>query len=149
MVLGLLLGPSRRDRARDHRRAGAGGGCPPSHPWPGAAEAPVARAWLVSPSTSTSTSRAPWPDALHRRGIDVLMTSEAELLGESDADHLNSALATGRVLVTQDSDFLRLHEQGHPHAGIAFCAQGSRTIGQIVVGLVLIHELLTAEEMIG
>jgi len=85
-------------------------------------------------------------EALRRRGIDVLTAGEAGLLGMSDTEHLARALAAGRVFVTHDSDFLRLHQQ-HPHAGIAYCAQGTRTIGQLVTGLVLIHELLTPAEM--
>jgi hypothetical protein len=88
-------------------------------------------------------------DALRRRSIDVLTTSEAGMFGMSDVEHLAHALSDGRVLVTQDSDFLRLHEQGYAHAGIAYCAQGTRTIGHIVSGLVLIHELLTRDEMLG
>jgi hypothetical protein len=52
------------------------------------------------------------------------------------------------VLVTHDSDFLRLHQQ-QPHSGIAYCAQGTRTIGQIVTSLVLIHEILAPAEMAG
>jgi predicted nuclease of predicted toxin-antitoxin system len=88
-------------------------------------------------------------DALRRRGIEVLTTGEAGMLGMSDAEHLAHALSGGRVFVTQDSDFLRLHEQQYPHAGIAYCAQGTRTIGQIVSGLALIHELLSPDEMLG
>jgi hypothetical protein len=52
-------------------------------------------------------------------------------------------------MVTQDRDFLRLHRQEHPHAGIAFCEQGTRSIGQIVAGLVLIYEVLEPSEMVG
>ena len=53
------------------------------------------------------------------------------------------------MIFTQDEDFLRLHHAQQPHAGIAYCKQGSRSIGQIVAGLVLIYEVLTAEEMVG
>ena len=88
-------------------------------------------------------------DALRRRGIAVTTPSEVGLLGDDDTAHLAFALATKRVLVTQDSDFLRLHDQGYRHAGIAYCSQGTRIIGQLVTRLVLIHELLTAEELVG
>jgi predicted nuclease of predicted toxin-antitoxin system len=85
--------------------------------------------------------------ALRRRGIDVQSTAEAGLLGASDTEHLRASHAEGRVFVTHDSDLLRLHEQGTPHAGIAFCEQGSRSVGQIVRGLILIYEALDADEM--
>lgn len=87
--------------------------------------------------------------ALQSRAIDVLTAFEARLLGAPDIQVLDGALASGRVLVTHDSDFLRLHSQQHRHTGIAYCQQGARTIGEIVAGLVLIHEVLGQDEMIG
>jgi len=44
---------------------------------------------------------------------------------------------------------LRLHHQQHAHAGIAYCEHGTRTIGQMVAGLVLIYEALEPGEMLG
>ncbi len=86
--------------------------------------------------------------ALRRRGIDVLTAGEAGLRGIPDVEVLSQAGAAGRVLVTHDSDFLGLHQQ-QVHAGIAYCAQGTRTIGQVVAGLVLIYEVLESDEMAG
>ena len=86
--------------------------------------------------------------ALRRRGIDVLTVAEAGLLGASDAELLARSHAAARVLVTQDSDFLRLHQQQR-HSGIAYCAPSTRTIGQIVAGLVLIHEVLSPDDTVG
>lgn len=87
--------------------------------------------------------------ALRIRGIDALTAAEAGLLGLADAEVLNRSSAAGRVLVTHDSDFLRLHGQRYHHAGIAYCQQGTRTIGQLVASLVLIYEALEADEMKG
>ena len=87
-------------------------------------------------------------EALRRRGIDVTTTQDADLLGADDATQLEFCARQRRVLVTQDMDFLRLHREGASHTGIACCAQGTRTIGQMVRSLVLLHELLTAEEII-
>jgi predicted nuclease of predicted toxin-antitoxin system len=87
--------------------------------------------------------------ALRRRGIDVLTAAEAGLLSVPDAELLARSSAAGRVAVTHDSDFLRLHQQQHQHAGIAYCQQGTRSIGQLVAGLVLIYEVLEAGEMVG
>jgi predicted nuclease of predicted toxin-antitoxin system len=88
-------------------------------------------------------------EAPRRRGIDVLTAREASLLGASDDEYLERSCAEGRVLVTHDSDFLRLHQRQEPHAGIVYCQHGSRTIGQIITGLVVIYEILEAGEMAG
>ncbi|HLH26282.1 MAG TPA: DUF5615 family PIN-like protein [Chloroflexota bacterium] len=86
--------------------------------------------------------------ALRQREIDVLTVHEASLLGRPDHELLAHAHAAGRVMVTHDADYLRLHSQGVEHAGIAYCAHGSRTIGQIVERLVLIHEVFQPDEML-
>jgi hypothetical protein len=46
----------------------------------------------------------------------------------------------GRILVTHDADFLRFDAAGLPHAGIAYCAQGKRTIGYLVLELTRIAD---------
>lgn len=77
--------------------------------------------------------------ALRSRGIDVTLTQGADLCGCEDAAQREHALRTGRVLVTHDEDFLRLHAAGLEHAGIAYCPAGRRTIGQIARSLRLIY----------
>ena len=62
--------------------------------------------------------------------------------------HLMFAARSGRVLVTQDVDFLRLHAEGVQHAGIVYCPQHSRTVGEMLRLLLLIHSALAPEEMI-
>ena len=62
---------------------------------------------------------------LLRRNIDVTTAAQEDLLGKDDFTQLAFAAKSGRVLVTQDADFLRLHAQGQAHAGIAYCRQGS------------------------
>jgi predicted nuclease of predicted toxin-antitoxin system len=85
---------------------------------------------------------------LRQRGVDVTSVPEADKLGATDEEHLAFALAEGRVIFTQDDDFLRLAAAGKVHAGIVYAPQHMPT-GQIIQGLMLIHDLLTAEEMIG
>jgi hypothetical protein len=58
-------------------------------------------------------------------------------------------LTTGRVVFTQDEDFLRLNAAGVEHRGIAFCYQQTRSIGQIIAGLLLIWEVYEPGEMVG
>ena len=60
-----------------------------------------------------------------------------------------SRLANHRVIYTNDEDYLVLNDQGVAHAGIVFCHQGSRSIGEIIRFLVLVHACFSAEEMEG
>lgn len=83
---------------------------------------------------------------VRERGIDILSTPEARMLGASDEDHLALANRLGRVLVTQDRDFIRLHATGFAHSGIMF-AKPHFSIGEIVSKLVLFHATVDAQEM--
>ena len=86
---------------------------------------------------------------LRKEGIDVVTATDTGLRGRSDAEHLTHAHTTGRVMVTQDRDYLRLDSVGQQHNGIAYCRQGTRSIGEIVDALMAIHEVYEAEEMVG
>lgn len=59
---------------------------------------------------------------LRLRGIDVTTTTDANLIGASDAEQLAFALREGRVIFTQDQDFLRHHQAGSEHGGIVYLA---------------------------
>jgi predicted nuclease of predicted toxin-antitoxin system len=84
---------------------------------------------------------------LRRLGIDVTTTTEAGLLGAADADQLAYGLAERRVIFTEDDDFLALAAAGATHAGLAYCQQNTRSIGQIIRGLELIWEVYEPHEM--
>jgi predicted nuclease of predicted toxin-antitoxin system len=86
---------------------------------------------------------------LRRRGIDVTTTPETGLLEVTDEEQNAYALAEGRVIFTQDEDFLGIHAAGVPHAGIAFCKKDTRSIGEIIRGLVLIWEVYDPEDVAG
>ena len=88
-------------------------------------------------------------EALRQQGIDVTTTIEAGLRGADDQAHIAYAWHERRVIVTHDDDFLRWHSRGVPHAGLAYCHLKSRNLNQIAEMLVLMHEFLTQEEMIG
>ena len=83
---------------------------------------------------------------LRLRGVDVLTAQEAGLLKASDETHLVLATSQGRVVFTQDVDFLRLHAAGISHAGIAYAHQ-QVPIGHIVRGLMLIYQVLEPKDM--
>jgi hypothetical protein len=88
-------------------------------------------------------------EGLTRRGIDVTTTPEAGLMGAIDEQQAAHCLAERRVLFTQDQDFLRLDAAGIEHAGIAFCAKDTKSIGEIIRHLVLIWEIYEPDEMAG
>ena len=88
-------------------------------------------------------------EGLRRRGIDVTTTPEVGLLGAIDEEQVGYCLREGRVLFSYDQDLLRLAASGVDHAGIAYCQQRRRSLGDIVRGLVLIWEQLEPEDMVG
>src|SRR5690348_6416428 len=84
-------------------------------------------------------------EGLRRRGVDVLRAQEGGTLGVDDEQHVALAWREGRVIVTQDVDFLHLHAAGRPHSGIVYAPQQT-AIGTIVRGLMLIHDVLSPED---
>jgi predicted nuclease of predicted toxin-antitoxin system len=62
-------------------------------------------------------------NGLQHRGIDVTTSKAVGLIGASDPEQLDYARRDGRVLVTHDDDFLRIHATGSEHAGIAYAQQ--------------------------
>jgi predicted nuclease of predicted toxin-antitoxin system len=86
-------------------------------------------------------------DGVRRLGIDVTTTTDAKLLGAADADQLAFAVAQGRVIFTEDDDFLALASAGVPHHGLAYCRQNTRSIGQVIRALELIWEVYELDEM--
>lgn len=74
-------------------------------------------------------------DALRVRSIDVTTTLEAGLTSAGDEEQLAYALRESRVLLTHDRDFLALAAKGIPHAGICYCHQHARTVGELIKSL--------------
>ena len=87
-------------------------------------------------------------NGLRNRGIDVITTAEAGYMGRDDLDIMAFALQENRVIVTQDDDFLAHASAGVTHAGIAYCKPQTRSIKQIIQGLLLIHGVLSPEDML-
>jgi predicted nuclease of predicted toxin-antitoxin system len=86
---------------------------------------------------------------LRRRGIDVTTTPEAGLLEATDDTQTAFSAGEGRVIFTQDEDFLVIQASGTPHAGIAYCKKDTRSIGEMIRGLTLIWEVYDPDEMRG
>lgn len=62
-------------------------------------------------------------EGLRRRGVDIVTVQEQGLQAAKDEQHLACATQEGRVMVTQDADFLQLHAAGLPHQGIVYAPQ--------------------------
>ena len=87
-------------------------------------------------------------NGLRRRGADVVSTPDAGMLGKSDEEHLALATRLGRVIFTQDDDFLSLNHRGFTHMGIIYAPRRD-SISKLIDGLMLVHEVLDPEDMRG
>jgi phosphoribosylformylglycinamidine (FGAM) synthase-like amidotransferase family enzyme len=83
---------------------------------------------------------------LRERGVDVTTAAEAGTLGAEDLWLLEHLKAEGRVVITHDADYLRLHAAGVQHAGIVYAPPGM-SIGDMIRGALLIAEVLDSEAM--
>lgn len=76
---------------------------------------------------------------LRRRNVDVLMVQDDGRRQTDDPIILDRALVLGRVVFTQDKDFLReahfRQATGIPFAGVIYSVQDKARIGQIVLDL--------------
>jgi hypothetical protein len=81
-------------------------------------------------------------EALRRRGLDILTSQEDRTAREDDERLLARATELGRVLFSQDKDFLRIaaewQRQGLFFPGIVFAAQEGVSIGRLVEDLELL-----------
>ncbi len=84
--------------------------------------------------------------ALRREGVDFVRAIEAGPQNAADETHLSAACRERRVLVTQDVDFIALHQRGTGHWGIAYFPQGAG-IGYMVSQLLLLFGVCGAEDM--
>lgn len=85
---------------------------------------------------------------LRQRGIEVTTTVEVGLRTLSDEAQIAYIRQEKRVLVTSDAGFLRRSAQGEKHFGIVYYPPSSHSIGDVVIFLVLMQEILTPDEMI-
>ncbi len=83
--------------------------------------------------------------ALEKAGVDVLTAQQARMLDVDDREHLQFSTTQGRVIFTQDEDFLDLHWK-IKHSGIAYAHQRT-PMRRIIEGLLLIYEAVTEDEI--
>lgn len=84
---------------------------------------------------------------LRSREIDAVTVRDLGRLGDTDQNHLQRATALGRVLCTQDTDFVRLAAAGISHAGIVLGHPEHHHIGAWVNFLELLAAVVDAAEM--
>lgn len=87
--------------------------------------------------------------ALRRFEINVTTTSDVGLIGASDLEQYAYVQRQSRMIVTHDDDFLRIASVRDDHPGMVYCRKDARSIGEIVEQLILIHEILSPDEMKG
>ncbi len=80
-------------------------------------------------------------------GIDVLTTQKAERGGTGDLAQLRFATSLGRVICSQDKDFLILARTHPVHCGIVFVQHKSQKFGTMHKALRELHKKETAESM--
>jgi len=84
---------------------------------------------------------------LRLHGIDVTTSNEAGLLNTPDAVQIAFAIAQNRVMITQDTDFLRIAASGQVQPGIVYFPAQSQSVGEVIRGVQLIWEVYEPEEM--
>ena len=88
---------------------------------------------------------------LRQRGFDVLTCKDDGTTQFADDEILMRATSPGRVLFTQDEDFLeilaRWQATKKPFFGVIYCHQLAAGIGKIIIDIALISEVLNAEEL--
>jgi predicted nuclease of predicted toxin-antitoxin system len=81
--------------------------------------------------------------------VDVLTAVEAGLRTQPDAAYVTFGLRTGRVIVTDDADFLRQAARAEAHYGIAYYPQGERSVKELIDALMLLHGVFEPDELVG
>jgi predicted nuclease of predicted toxin-antitoxin system len=86
------------------------------------------------------------------RSVDVLTVQDDNHQGADDPVVLDRAMALGRVVFTQDEDFLRESHRrqasAEDFAGVVYAHQLNVTIGQCVADLELIAKVYEPDDMV-
>ena len=94
---------------------------------------------------STSTFTGQLSKGFGGAGVDLLTVQDDGYGHKDDPILLDRALAVGRVMVSQDTDFLREGRRrqmaGEPFAGVIYAPQDLKAIGRYIVDLELIAKI--------
>lgn len=90
---------------------------------------------------------------LRLRGVDVLTVQEDDHRGASDSLLLDRAHQIGRIVFTQDDDFLieatRRQREGIPFSGVIYGHQLRLTIGRCINDLDTLAKVCELEDVLG
>lgn len=87
-------------------------------------------------------------EGLRRRRIEVISARELGYLGKADEFHVKKALEMEAVILTHDSDFLRMaNNKKIKHKGIIFSHSKNLSIGRCIREVELITNILNDREM--
>ncbi len=78
-------------------------------------------------------------NGMRLQGLDVTTTQETGLLKASDEIQFRFAQREQRVIITQDSDFLRIASRHPNHSGILFYSTRHSSIGQVILEAVSLY----------
>ena len=85
-------------------------------------------------------------ERLKRRGVKAFSAKDLAKLGLTDEEQLETAIQQKAVILTNDSDFVRISAR-KKHTGIIYVHQDKLTIGECIQRLKIITETRTAEQM--
>lgn len=90
-------------------------------------------------------------DGLRLRAVDVLTAREDGMDEAPDEQVIARATALGRLLFTNDTDFLRIADEmqirSEPFSGVAFARHGAGDVGRLVEDLELIAKAMSSAEI--
>ncbi|MBI4823185.1 MAG: DUF5615 family PIN-like protein [Nitrospirae bacterium] len=86
-------------------------------------------------------------EGLRRRRIEVISARELGFIGKPDEFHIRQASEIKTVILTHDSDFLKIAGSGINHRGIIFAHPKNLSIGQCIREVELIVNILTDKDM--
>lgn len=84
---------------------------------------------------------------LRRRGLDVGVVQEIGLSSAEDVTIMDKAREERHIIYTQDTDFLRLHQGGHRHAGIFYHHPLAYSVGEAIRKVAVACEIFSQKEM--
>jgi predicted nuclease of predicted toxin-antitoxin system len=87
--------------------------------------------------------------ALRRAGIDITTSLDQGLLSRPDEEQWDRVRAQGRVLITDDQDFLAIAAAAADHPGVVYCRRTKHSMGEIINFLILCHGVYEAYDMVG
>ena len=87
--------------------------------------------------------------ALEKMEIEVSTSTTEPLRTATDEAQWSYVKREGRVLITHDSDFLRIASKDFNHPGILFCRKDERSLGEIIIECASVFNNFTPDEMKG